>query len=99
MELLLSQVYQNWAEEVLLYIKVSYSTSKYSSGISLPTDNQSAKHLMSPTGVPRVSLPILSAFSYLPNDGHRLKIINTIAKGVKYILCAYKLFGPESAQE
>lgn len=89
-EFLLSQVYQKWAEEVFLYIKVSCSMLKYSSGISLPTDNQSAKHLMSPTDLPRVPLSILSAFSYLPIYGPRLKIINTTANRGKYILRAYK---------
>lgn len=39
-EFLLSQVYQKWAEEILLYVKVSCSMLKYSSGISLPTDNR-----------------------------------------------------------
>lgn len=38
-EFLLSQEYRNWAEEILLYIKVSCSLLKYSSGISLPKDN------------------------------------------------------------
>jgi len=38
-EFLLSQVCQKWAEEIVLHLKVSRSMLKYSSDISLPTDN------------------------------------------------------------
>lgn len=54
---------------------------------------------MSPTDLLRVSLTILSAFSYLPIYGHRLKIINMTANRRKYILRAYKLIGSEAVEE